>query len=249
MDLCIVACRRPDLLAQTLDGFGPRIFSHLPIGRVVANIDPVFGGATEHAACVDILRARFPDATIFEPETPGFAAAVRRVWAATTGDLVFHMEDDWQALRDVGPDALRPFDDARGMQVSLHTAERNWDLARKGPLHRRRDYIHLFGLKLPRFTSFPKFSTSPSVLRGDFARRCAALMDPAFDPEKQFYSGLNAALEAYVGGFENYIYSPDGKPVIIDLGRPWAASHGIRKQTVAGVSSWQDGKGAGEGTP
>lgn len=240
MDLCIVSTRRPDLLSQTVGSFSERVLVNFPINQVIANIDPVFGGEDEHKRCVEIIRNRFPKATIFEPNTSGFAAAVARVWSATADELVFHLEDDWIALQDVGVEILDCLKNPRIMQISFHTADRKWNVEKKGTLHRKSNHLRFLGLRIPLFTSFPKFSTSPSIIRGPFARRCAELMNSRFDPEKQFYGGVNRDLESYVGEFENYIYSIDGNPNIRDLGREWAASRGIKKITSAAVSRWID---------
>lgn len=241
IDLCIVATRRPELLELTLASFREKVLRHLDIGSAYINLDPAFGTPEDHAACIRVTRGHFPDAVIFEPEQPGFCAAVARVWSASTSEYVFHLEDDWISLRDMSEELFEPFADPSVMQVSFHTADQNWDIARKGHFHQRNEYARLLGIKIPLFRTFPKFTTSPSILRGSFARHCAGLMDLTRDPEKQFYSGVNPAMEAYVAGYRNYIFSPEAKPVIRDMGREWRDQRNIRKVITNSTSTWENG--------
>lgn len=241
IDLCIVATRRPELLAQTLASFCDKVLRHLDMGSTYLNLDAAFGSADDHAACIEVVRGHFPDAVIFEPQQPGFCAAVRRVWSASTSDYVFHLEDDWISLREMGAELLEPFADPSVTQVSFHTADQNWDIARKGHFHQRNEYARLLGIKIPLFRTFPKFTTSPSILRGSFARHCASLMDISRDPEKQFYSGVNPAMETYVASYSNYIFSPEAKPVIRDMGREWRDQRNIRKVITNSTSTWENG--------
>lgn len=240
IDLCIVATRRPDLLAQTLASFQEKIFGTLDLSGAYLNLDPAFGSVEDHRACVEIFRSHFPDSVIFQPKSAGFCAAVARLWAATSADYVFHLEDDWIALRDMGGEILAPFKDPAITQVSFHTADQNWDIRRKGHFHRRNEYARLFGIKIPLFRTFPKFTTSPSILRGGFARHCAGLMDLSRDPEKQFYAGVNPALEAYVAPRRNYIFSPEARPVIKDMGREWREQRHIQKVITNATSTWRE---------
>lgn len=240
IDLCIVATRRPDLLAQTLASFREKTLHKLDLRGAYLNLDPIFGSVEDHRACLDVFRSHFPDATIFQPESAGFCAAVATLWSATSADYVFHLEDDWIALQDMGEELLAPFADPTITQVSFHTADQNWNIRRRGHFHRRNEYAHLFGIKVPLFRTFPKFTTSPSILRGDFARHCAGLMDLSRDPEKQFYSGVNPAMENYVAGFRNYIFSPEARPVIKDLGREWREQRRIRKVITDSTSIWRE---------
>ncbi|HEV7306863.1 hypothetical protein [Ensifer sp.] len=239
IDLCIVATRRPDLFAQTLESFAEKIFHKLDLRGAYLNLDPVFGTEDDHRACVEIFRKHFPDGTIFQPESPGFCAAVARLWSASSADYIFHLEDDWTSLKNMGRELLAPFSDDRIAQVSFHTADQNWNIRRKGHFHRRNEYTHLFGIKIPLFRTFPKFTTSPSLLRGDFARHCAGLMDLSRDPEKQFYSGVNPAMEAYVANRRNYIFSPEASPVIKDMGREWREQRRIEKVITNSTSVWR----------
>lgn len=238
IDLCIVSGRRPELLAQTLDSFRGKVFDRLGISHVYVNLDAIFGSEDDHARCIEVILQFDPTATIFEPEKSGFAAAVQRLWSATTSDYVLHLEDDWVALRDLGTEVLAPFADPDIMQVSFHTADQNWDIARRGHFHQRNEYAKVLGIKIPLFRTFPKFTTSPSISRGVFLRRSAEMMDISRDPEKQFYSGVNRPLEAYVGSYRNYIYSPDGVPVIRDTGREWRDQRHIAKTITNATSTW-----------
>lgn len=237
-DLCIVASRRPELLAITLESFSTRVFSRLRPERVFVNLDPIFGSEDDHAAVLAIVRERFPAAIVFEPETPGFGAAVKRLWLATKADYVFHLEDDWVANSSVDEDVFLPFEDKSIQQVSFHRNE-NWDLRKKGHFHEKKDYIRFMGVKLPFYTSTPQFTTSPSILKGEFARGAASLMDPSRDPEKQFYSSVNMELESFAKPFRNYVFSPSGSPVIRDIGIEWREARGIQKNIKNATSTWE----------
>lgn len=238
VDICIISGRRPRLLERTVSSFSASVFENLPIGNVFVNIDPIFGSEAEAEECVSIVTEAFPSAKIFQPDRPGFCAAVKRVWQATRADFVFHLEDDWIALRSFGTDALAPFAAEDVAQVALHHFNQHWDVHKKGHIFDKRQYIEGLGFKIPTLTRIPRFSTSPSILRGEFARDAAALMDESLDPEKQFYSGLNLALERYVRPYKNYIFSPAATPVIRDIGREWRDERRILKKVANGTSIW-----------
>lgn len=239
LDLCVTASRRPELLAITLQSFYEQVFCRFMPERVFVNLDPIFGSEADHSAVLSVVRERFPAAIIFEPEAPCFGAAVKRLWSATMADYVFHLEDDWVANCQINEDILFPFKDKRVQQVSFHTAEQKWDIRKKGHVHERKIHLRLMGVKLPFYISTPRFTTSPSILRGAFARSAASLMDPQCDPEKQFYASVNMALEEFVKPFRNYIFSPAEVPVIKDIGREWRDARGIEKTVKNAVSTWK----------
>lgn len=238
-DVCIVAGRRPDLLSETLSSFTEHLFSHHEVQNVFVNIDPIFGDGEAERDCVGVIRSFFKSPVIFTPETPGFAAAVKRLWAATTSDHLVHLEDDWLALDQLDGRIEDCFRSPKVKQVSFHTANQNWTIAKRGHLHRKRNYIKFLGLRLPTTSSYPKFTTSPSIIDGHFARTCSHLMDPQYDPEKQLYSGINLPLEKAVAGYDNYIFSPDEKPVIVDTGRAWRDQRLIAKNIRNATSYWE----------
>ncbi|MDR6815862.1 hypothetical protein J2X76_001016 [Neorhizobium sp. 2083] len=185
-----------------------------------------------------VVESYLPSASFFRPGQPGFGAAVKRLWSNTRSDYVFHLEDDWVALTELGEEIFSPFSDPRVMQVSFHTADQNWDIAKHGHIHERNEYARFLGIKIPLFRTFPKFTTSPSILRGSFARQAASLMDEARDPEKQFYSGVNAKLEELAAPHKNYIFSPRQTPVIRDTGREWRDNRKIKKVIENTTSYW-----------
>jgi hypothetical protein len=241
IDLSIVAGRRPSLLRDTLDSFSERMFSSLSIGKVIVNIDPVFGDETDLASCIAIVQEYLPSAGIRTPQEAGFCAAVKHNWQATTAPVVFHLEDDWLLNCRFDDACLSAFaEDPSLGQLSLNTREKNWDVARRGPYHSYRPRIGLGPFRLPAWRRRPKFTTSPSFLRGDFARAVAQRLDTAYDPEKQMYSGLNPALERFLRDHRNRIVTcPDGGYPITDIGRAWRDTRGIRKLTRGGRSHWE----------
>lgn len=59
IDVCIVAARRPDLLAATLESLSKRMLDHFEIENVHMNLDPIFGDDDAHAACLELVRGGF----------------------------------------------------------------------------------------------------------------------------------------------------------------------------------------------
>ncbi|RVI77377.1 hypothetical protein CN188_22400 [Sinorhizobium meliloti] len=239
IDLCIVSTRRPDLLATTLRSFSEQVFPNFEIENVFVNLDPFFGDENDHARCAELIKATFPNCILFEPDRPSFSASVRRLWSSTKSEFFFHLEDDWVALETIGKAALSPFSHKAVTQVSFHTAEKKWDVRKNGYFHQRNEYLRLLGIKIPTFRTFPIFTTSPCILRGDFGRQCAALMDVSKDPEKQFYYGVNPSLENYVRSRKSFIHAPNNAPVIADIGREWQKMNNIRKVIRDASSSWE----------
>lgn len=238
LDICLIAGRRPDLLKATLESFQRRLFGNFQIRNFYANIDPIFGTGTDGQAAADVIRSFFPKALITMPEEPGFCAAVQRNWSATSAEFVLHLEDDWLLNVDITPDIVTEFGDPQIAQVAFHSAEKNWDMKRRGKFHYCRRPVRVFGLPLPIKPKFPRFTTSPSFLRGAFARNAAKLFDVRLDPEKQFYSRRNSALERYVAPLRSSIFAIGNGFVVHDIGREWREQRGIRKSIEQSTSVW-----------
>ena len=242
IDLVMICGRRPSLLSQTLASFGARMFPHFRVANVIANIDPFMGDEAAGNDCADLLRIAFaPSAAqlhIFRPETAGFAAAVQRAWRATTSDFVFHMEDDWKAREDITPqpffDLLAP-DDVQAVTLvcaTKHTRglpQQTYRRITRSP----RGYI----LKDELINAF---STSPGMFKGPFLRAAADLLDIRLDPEKQFFKGLNPALEALALPYRcMFLRGANERDAIEDIGRDYRDQLGLKKLLIDGQAVWE----------
>lgn len=240
IDICLVAGRRPDLVARTLRSFDDGLFRHFRIGKFIANVDPIFGDADAHNETLDVIRSYFPDADIAEPQVPGFCRAVQRNWLHSEAPILLHLEDDWLLHREIKPEWLATmFRPRRVAQVVFDNAYLLWGEKSRGEYRYRRIPRSLFGYPIRRLKRrIPAFTTSPSFLEGDFARTAATLMKAEYDPEKQFFSGVNPELQSFAFRYRCRVFSPaDGYPVS-DIGREWRESRRIEKITVGAVSTW-----------
>jgi hypothetical protein len=236
LDVTLVAGRRPGLLRRTLASFGERLFAHFPVAGVYANIDPVFGEVADHADCKASILALFPGAVIFEPTEPGFGAAVKRLWAATQSTIVFHLEDDWVLNETLRPEQVLPLLRGETRALALVSKELGWN--GRAAFNVRRAKKRFLGIPYARET-INVFGTSPRFLEGDFARRCAALLDPTLDPEKQMRPPNNPALRTYMQAFRcRFLPARAHAELITDIGRAWREERGIEKVVSQGTSTW-----------
>jgi len=239
IDVSIVAGRRPDLLERTLASFEENLFRNFEIARVIANIDPIFGDEADHLKCIDLIRAMDSDALVSEPEEPGFGAAVKRTWSSTQASVILHLEDDWLLNYPIMPKDIAIFDsEPRVMQAAFNHHYKFWDTRERGPYRVARRRIKVLGFETPFKRRYPDFTTSPGFLRGDFARRCAALMNPAYDPEKQFTNRKNEDLMAFASDYRIALIGNGPTFPISDIGREWRDARSITKTIVDGVSIW-----------
>ena len=242
IDLVMICGRRPSLLLQTLASFGARMFPYFRFANVIVNIDPFMGDEAAGNDCEDLLRKAFaPSAAqvhIFRPETAGFSAAVQRAWRATKSDFVFHMEDDWIARDDLPPqpflDLLAP-DDVQAVTLvcaTKHTRglpHQTYRRITRSP----RGYI----LKDELINAF---STSPGMFKGPFLRKAADLLDTGLDPEKQFFKGLNPALEQLALPYRcMFLRGANERDAIDDIGRDYRDQLGLKKLLIDGQAVWE----------
>lgn len=236
VDIALISGSRPALLARTMRSFQDRVFQNFSIGRCYANIDLFGGSVDEREECRLIILEYFPSAVIEMPDTPGFGKAVKTVWSMTEAPYVFHLEDDWVALDDIVPDQVLPLLSGSTKAVRPVTANMNWNGRSQYHESVRKDKFWGITYKTVRSSAF---GTSPGFFVGDFVRRCAELMNPELDPEKQMRPPHNPALAAFMAQYRcRVLPSRQGGELFEDIGREWRSERGIQKVVSQGRSSW-----------
>lgn len=235
-DIALISGRRPELLERTLDSFDQNLFRHFDIGTCYANIDPFGGTPADGDRCEQLILSLFPDAVITKPATPGFGRAVKTVWSQVRSPVVFHMEDDWIALERIRPEDVLPlFSPATGSVrlLSQHLEWNRQDRSLRISIKRR-----FLGIPYRR-VSIDNFGTSPAFFSGEFINRCAGLMDPDLDPEKQMRPTRNPRLFDFMQRYEcRLLIASNGGELIRDIGREWRDAKGIKKVVSNGRSVW-----------
>lgn len=227
LQISLVAGHRPDLLERTLASFSQSLFCHFQVRFAVANIDPFMGTDSDGDRCAAIIRDHFPNAAIHRPLQPSFGAAVRHVWSQMPDGLFLHLEDDWVCEAPVLPTVVLPVfhaPDVAAAHLSF-TPRRpgrgpvrtRWKRTRLGPITVWRHRVNGWG-------------TSPRFMDGALARAFADAMNPDLDPEKQVYVQADPALCNLIEKYRTIqLWSPDGGPLIRDIGRQARSAVGIEK--------------------
>ena len=235
-DVTLIAGQREALLARTLQSFGKDVFPNFPIRRVIANIDRFMGDESEGDRCAEMILHHFPDATIFRPETPGFAAAVVRTWAATTAPRVLHLEDDWIALEPITAGQVETLFEGNVAAVTFLNANKKTRRLRHQTVGRLLTQADGTVVKI----DVNAFSTSPGVFDGDFLREAARRMQPGLDPEKQFFLETNPHLEEHALPRRCMFMRGSAQFALIeDIGRQAREEAGLVKRYRDGASVWR----------
>lgn len=237
IDICLVACRRPQLLKETLQSFSENLLHQMNIGKVYVNLDPFMGNQADEEEAIRVIKRFFPSAIIFTPEQPDFCAAVKRVWGSSSASIVLHLEDDWRLEQRVNPNALLSKLQGRTKAVSflaeLHGARGS------AKFSEARARKKIFGITYRRYTE-ARFNTSPTLFDGKFLRKIAMSLDILRDPEKQLrQDGGNPCLHDFCQLYKCVFFKTDaGGPIITDIGREWRDLRGIEKILEDGQSYW-----------
>jgi hypothetical protein len=236
LDVALICGCRPDLLARTLESFEVKVFRNFDIATCHANVDPFGGSGSDRDACKLIIQQYFPSAIISTPEAPSFGQAVKTVWSQIDAPIAFHLEDDWIALRSIYPEEVEPLLRGSTRAVRLLSRHMSWNGA--SGFHERIGRYKWKGLTY-RWVRTGAFGTSPGFWVGEFARRCAALLNADLDPEKQMRPAHNRQLFDYMHQFRcRVLHGEDQAEIIQDIGRKWREDRKIRKVVFRGASVW-----------
>lgn len=236
----MTATRRPEVLKETLNSFFRNCFA--PVAercRLIINIDPA-GEDVSSCAIADIAGAYFNKKIIGLPSTPSFPVAFKWCWEQVTAPWVFHLEDDWGLLVPVDIGAM----------IACMISHPELALLRLPFFTSTEKTMKNWNLFYPwngEYFACPEdlrktagFAGHPSLLRGEFVRRCAPLLDTRLNPEKQFH-GDNWSLVGEVLNWQYGVWGqPSSMPIIKDIGTEWKAANGfIKAGNKAFFTQWE----------
>jgi len=140
------------------------------------------------------------------PSVAGKANACKRVWRATTADIVMHYEDDWRLFRPLDMGRVRELFDANDWLQWMYLGSSNH---RKNPMRHR-------WILMP-----------PSIFRGQLIRKIAAQLHDFPNPEVQLKQRKDWDLFPGYGTIPLNEYAiPCPSPgfsrhMVIDIGSKW----------------------------
>ncbi len=230
IDVTITAVRRPEILRRTLESFFKNLFKATPC-RGIINVDPV-GLDIDSMRVVDVCREYFDDIIYKLPDKANFSEAFKWCWSQVESDLVFHLEDDWELVQEVDWVHLTwilrkyrniPF--IRLPQFSSGMDEmKNWNKIFK--------WAGEFYVP-PSSEKWLGYCGHPALLKGQFVKTVAPLLNTDLNPEKQFFQGGNPVLTEYCNKFWFVVYGVPAEsptpPFVKDIGKAWAAEHDWQK--------------------
>lgn len=236
LDITITATQRHEILRKTLESFKKNLFKDHPIRSININIDPV-GPDSDYFRCLDVCKKVFPDVYLNyrAPEKPNFSEGFKWVWNEARSNFVFHLEDDWELLRNINlsdmMDMLNRHDDLALLRLpqfkSTEKTMKNWNL-----------FYPWNGV----YFECPKnlimtagFCGHPSLIKGEFVQNTAPFIDTAKNPEKQFHHGPPMIMEEVVKWKFGVYGQPNMPNAIADLGRKWSVETGWQKK---GPKAW-----------
>lgn len=240
------ATRRPEILRKTLESFYYHLFGDLQDTQagLILNIDPVGPGLAEDV--IRIARRYFSVIAIRHPMRPSFSEAFKWTWDMARrhkeASYVFNLEDDWKLLYPV---------DIKNM-IEILESEPELALLRLPAFPAGADNMKNWNLFFPwngRFYECPEnlkitagFCGHPSLIKMDFVRAVAPLLDGKRNPEKQFHRGGPPELLKEVARWRYGVYArPGDPPAISDIGRKWMTRNNLSKAgSKAYFTHWEE---------
>lgn len=251
IDITITATLRPGVLEKTLSSFHTRMFKptmHL-INNVFVNIDQVGPGTVN--SVTDVCEKYFPrrKLTIRTSAKPSFPKAFIWTWSqtlSTNSACVFHLEDDWELLREVNLQRLflilYLYPDLASLRLSAFSSGTHimkcWD-----------KFISWNGTFFeipPNLRGLLGFCGHPSLIRKEFIQYVLPHLDDTKNPEKQIKGG-HSVIGAYINGHRFGVYQEQDSPAMVrDIGRQWMIKAGYRKSgSKAWFTQWESVNGEG----
>ena len=239
IEITTTAVGRAEILRKTYSSFKENLFKDHPV-RLIINIDPV--GPDDPKKVLAVAEEFFPIHKVRMPEEAWFPSAFKWAWEQTSTEYVFNLEDDWVLLREIDlEDMLRVMkDNPKLAHLRLH-----W----RPIANRAKCWKFFFDWNGSYFECPSKairevgFCGHPSLLRGEFVRDTAALLQIESNPEKQYH--YNRSVVNEVDKWDYGVYGQQNtRQTILDIGRAWINQSNWRKQgTRAFFRKWEERDG------
>ena len=229
LDITMTACRRPEILKQTLNSFFRNMLE--PIRdkcRLIINLDPI-GDDIDSESILPIITAYFKYYHIHFPMNPSFPHAFKWVWDQSEAPWVFHLEDDWELLQPVD------------IMAMIQTMQDYPQLALLRLPHKKSEgnttkQWNLFFPHNGRYFVCPPdrirtagFAGHPSLIRDKFIHSTRPFLSTEMNPEKQFH-GDNYYIVNEVMNWEYGVWgNPGDLKYIQDIGEQWRVANKFLK--------------------
>ena len=187
-----------------------------------------------------VARKYFDQVLYNVPEKPNFSKAFKWIFRQSQSKFVFHLEDDWELLRDVDLYDMLAIMERRPELATLR-------LPYRISTHNSKNWTTFFDFDGEIFMCPEEKKVSvgycghPSLVRGEFIRTCAALVNPNKNPEKEFHPGGPYSILSEVVQYNYGVYQkPDEKEYVKDIGRHWLINTKWRKRGIkAFFNEWE----------
>jgi len=241
------ATLRPEILAKTLETFRSNLFTDEALRlfptELILNIDPAGHGSA--TSVMEIARAYFPVSAVRCPAAPSFPKAFMWAWLTAaqhkTARYVFHLEDDWELMGPVSlEDMIRTIEQTSDLGVlrlpaffAGKVSMKNWNIhfPWNGQFYECPEDLRIAA----------GFCGHPSLIRMEFVRNAAPLLEGSRNPEKQFHRGGPSLLLKEVAKWRYGVWGAPGRPPIIrDIGRQWMIKNSMAKSgSKAFFTNWE----------
>lgn len=240
IDVTTTATVRPEILDSTLYSFCNGFLKcNTDRCRLIINIDPV--GDTNHTPTdvLEIARLYFKNVVYNIPKESNFANAFIWTWKQVTAPFIFHLEDDWELMRDVDLEEMlslfAKYEDLAILRLPFTDAE----ATRAKQWNKWFPYNGEYMACPPEMVGGLAFSGHPSLIKRDWLKRILPLLHGRGCPEKQIKhhnARINDILQRYrYGVFQR----PQEKKAIRDIGRFWRVDHNFQKVGAYGFTNWR----------
>lgn len=228
IQILTTATRRPEILERTLSSFRKYMFTGKE--ELIINIDPVGLDHICRSAIIEMCSKYFKVTKYNLPDKASFPKAFKWLWTNFDGGYGFYLEEDWELLRLVNLNqmigVMNEYQNLAILRLPFKPvdsiAAKNWKYWFPWNGH---------------YFECPKelrleigFCGHPSLIRGEFIKNCASLIDTSRNPEKQFHHGNRPLLNEQCK-WDFGVFSEQNKPAVVkDIGREWMVKNGYRKK-------------------
>ena len=201
LDFTTTACIRPVLLNKTYESYSRNLEGvNFKECTLHINIDNV-GNGTNVEPVLNVAKKYFGEVKFNTPKQPNFAVAAKWCLSQPITEYFFHLEDDWQLLREVSIESMLKLFKKNTLQVVLNKSRLKTRLSETGE---------------PMFV--------PSLIKTKHMKFYTESMGTTTNPEAQLKYKFRST-----PGSPNSVFYDITKEYSRDLGKSWLNKMGFKR--------------------